>query len=127
MGYAGALTHAAFREQSVTVELLFSHAGNPLSALIRLSTWSRWSHVALVVDRDFVVEADAREGVRLAPFSGAWRGAGMALWWDWPAAIRGRSLLPRRARSASLSTTAARSVWPCTGTGRMTSDGFVAN
>lgn len=52
------------------IELLFSTSRNPLSALIRLAIWSRWSHVALVVDGGFVVEADAREGVRLAPFSG---------------------------------------------------------
>lgn len=50
------------------VELLFSTTRNPLSTLIRLATWSRWSHVALVVNRDFVVEADAREGVRERPF-----------------------------------------------------------
>lgn len=46
-----------------TVQLLFSTSGGPISALIRTATWSRWSHVALVVGND-VIEASPRFGVR---------------------------------------------------------------
>lgn len=46
--------------------LLFSTTGSPFSALIRATTWSRWSHVALI-DGDSVIEAAALHGVRRIP------------------------------------------------------------
>lgn len=48
-----------------TVSLLFSTSGHPMSAAIRLSTWSDWSHVA--IDGDEVIEATALAGVRHFP------------------------------------------------------------
>lgn len=45
------------------IRLLFSTTNNPLSAVIRSATWSRWSHVA-VVDGSSVIEAAAIYGVR---------------------------------------------------------------
>ncbi|MCU1718681.1 YiiX/YebB-like N1pC/P60 family cysteine hydrolase [Pseudomonas sp. 5P_3.1_Bac2] len=47
----------------MSVRLLFSTSRYPFSLLIRASTWSRWSHVALV-DADRVIEATALAGVR---------------------------------------------------------------
>lgn len=49
-----------------TVRLLFSTTHWPLSAVIRVATWSWWSHVALV-DGDSVIEAVAVHGVRRGP------------------------------------------------------------
>ncbi len=49
-----------------TVSLLFSTSGHPMSAAIRLGTWSDWSHVA-IIDGDVVIEATAPAGVRRFP------------------------------------------------------------
>lgn len=49
-----------------TVSLLFSTSGHPMSAAIRLGTWSDWSHVA-IIDGDEVIEATAPAGVRRFP------------------------------------------------------------
>lgn len=49
-----------------TVSLLFSTSGHPMSAAIRLSTWSDWSHVA-IIDGDEVIETTAPAGVRRFP------------------------------------------------------------
>lgn len=52
------------------LKLLFCTApSNPLSWAIRVRTWSRWSHVALV-DGDSVIEAVALKGVVRTPL---WR------------------------------------------------------
>ena len=48
------------------VRILFCSNRNPLSVVIRASTWSRWSHVALV-DGESVIEATGLHGVRRAP------------------------------------------------------------
>ena len=53
-----------------TITLLFSTTANPFSGLIRVATWSRWSHVA-IVDGDHVIEAVALHGVRRVPLSEA--------------------------------------------------------
>lgn len=58
----------------LTIKLLFSTTHYPFSALIRATTWSRWSHVALI-DGDQVIEAVALEGVRQGSLSGALSGA----------------------------------------------------
>lgn len=52
------------------VQLLFTRRRHPGSALIRVATWSRWSHVALV-DGDEVIEAAAPHGVRRASVGAA--------------------------------------------------------
>ena len=44
------------------ITLLFTTSYHPLSAVIRATTWSRWSHVALV-DGNTVIEAAAPGGV----------------------------------------------------------------
>lgn len=49
-----------------TVSLLFSTSGHPMSAAIRVGTWSDWSHVA-IIDGDEVIEATAPAGVRRFP------------------------------------------------------------
>ena len=49
-----------------TISLLFSTSGHPMSAAIRLGTWSDWSHVA-IIDGDEVIEATAPAGVRRFP------------------------------------------------------------
>lgn len=53
-----------------TITLLFSMTANPVSAMIRAATWSRWSHVA-IVDGDHVIEAVALHGVRRVPLTEA--------------------------------------------------------
>lgn len=45
------------------LQLLFSTTRKPFSGLIRMATWSRWSHVALVTEAH-VIEAVALGGVR---------------------------------------------------------------
>jgi uncharacterized protein YycO len=50
-----------------TVPLLFSTTSSPFSWLIRLLTWSRWSHVS-IVDGDDVIEAHALHGVIRRPY-----------------------------------------------------------
>lgn len=45
------------------IQLLFSTTHHPFSGLIRVATWSRWSHVALVAG-PHVIEAVALGGVR---------------------------------------------------------------
>ena len=47
-----------------TVELLFTRRHAPTAPLLRAFAWSSWSHVALVTDRDTIIEAVAFEGVR---------------------------------------------------------------
>lgn len=54
----------------MTVRLLFSTTRLPFSLLIRATTWSRWSHVALV-DGNQVIEAAAPGGVRVSPLKEA--------------------------------------------------------
>lgn len=49
-----------------TIALLFSTTANPMSAVIRAFTFSRWSHVA-IIDGDTVIEAAALHGVRRVP------------------------------------------------------------
>lgn len=49
-----------------TISLLFSTSGHPMSAAIRLGTWSDWSHVA-IIDGGEVIEATAPAGVRRFP------------------------------------------------------------
>lgn len=46
-----------------SIQLLFSTTHYPFSGLIRVATWSRWSHVALVSGAH-VIEAVALAGVR---------------------------------------------------------------
>lgn len=48
------------------LQLLFSANCDPISALIRAATWSRWSHVS-VVDGNSVIEAVAFHGVQRVP------------------------------------------------------------
>lgn len=45
-----------------TVAVLFSTTSNPFSWLIRMMTWSRWSHVS-IVDGDTIIQAHALHGV----------------------------------------------------------------
>lgn len=53
-----------------TVRLLFSNNAGLFSRLVRLATWSRWSHVA-IIDGDTVIEATARRGVHRTPLATA--------------------------------------------------------
>ncbi|CUA82081.1 MULTISPECIES: YiiX/YebB-like N1pC/P60 family cysteine hydrolase [Gulbenkiania] len=52
------------------IQLLFTTTRLPASWLIRLGTWSAWSHVALV-DGDRVIESVMGHGVRSVPLSSA--------------------------------------------------------
>lgn len=52
------------------ITLLFTTSNHPLSAVIRATTWSRWSHVALV-SGDMVIEAAAPGGVTRRPLADA--------------------------------------------------------
>lgn len=45
-----------------TVAVLFSTTNSPFSWLIRMITWSRWSHVS-IVDGDTIIQAHALHGV----------------------------------------------------------------
>lgn len=45
---------------------MFSTSSRPMSAAIRICTWSDWSHVA-IIDGDVVIEATAPAGVRRFP------------------------------------------------------------
>jgi uncharacterized protein YycO len=53
-----------------TVAVLFSTTSSPFSWLIRLLTWSRWSHVS-VIDGDTIIEAHALHGVIRTPLAEA--------------------------------------------------------
>lgn len=53
-----------------TVTLLFSTTSSPFSWLIRLLTWSRWSHVS-VVDGATIIQAHALHGVIRTPLAEA--------------------------------------------------------
>lgn len=53
-----------------TVAVLFSTTSSPFSWLIRLLTWSRWSHVS-IVDGDTIIQAHALRGVIRTPLSEA--------------------------------------------------------
>lgn len=53
-----------------TVALLFSTTSSPFSWLIRLLTWSRWSHVS-IVDGDTIIQAHALHGVTRTPYAEA--------------------------------------------------------
>lgn len=50
-----------------TVAVLFSTTSNPFSWLVRVLTWSQWSHVS-IVDGDDVIEAHALYGVIRRPY-----------------------------------------------------------
>lgn len=54
------------------ITLMFSTADTAFSALIRATTWSSWSHVALV-DGDSVIEASVFKGVRRVSLADAVR------------------------------------------------------
>lgn len=53
-----------------TVAVLFSTTNSPFSWLIRLLTWSRWSHVS-IVDGDTIIQAHALHGVIRTPLAKA--------------------------------------------------------
>lgn len=53
-----------------TVALLFSTTNSPFSWLIRLLTWSRWSHVS-IIDGDEIIQAHALQGVVAASYQEA--------------------------------------------------------
>lgn len=53
-----------------TVAVLFSTTTSPFSWLIRLLTWSRWSHVS-IVDGDTIIQANALHGVIRTPLAEA--------------------------------------------------------
>lgn len=48
------------------MKLIFVRNNKPFSWLIRVFTWSRWSHVG-IVDGDNVIEATATHGVVITP------------------------------------------------------------
>jgi len=52
-----------------SIQLLFSANCDPISAVIRAATWSRWSHVS-VVDGGSVIEAAPLHGVRRVSLGG---------------------------------------------------------
>lgn len=56
------------------ISLLFSTSGHPMSAVIRVGTWSDWSHVA-IIDGNEVIEATAPAGVRRFPINHTKRSA----------------------------------------------------
>lgn len=51
-----------------TMKVIFARNNKPISLLIRLVTWSRWSHCA-VVDGNFVIEARGGCGVVITPLT----------------------------------------------------------
>lgn len=51
-----------------TIKVIFARNNKPISLLIRLVTWSRWSHCA-VVDGNFVIEAKGGCGVVITPLT----------------------------------------------------------
>jgi hypothetical protein len=51
-----------------TVRVIFARNKKPISLLIRLVTWSRWSHCA-VLDGEFVIEAKGGCGVVITPLN----------------------------------------------------------
>lgn len=56
------------------MRLVFSTKNwNPFSWVIKIFTWSKWSHVGLV-DGDYVIEATALNGVRRVPLEVALEG-----------------------------------------------------
>lgn len=50
-----------------TIKIIFGRNNLPFSWLIRIVTWSRWSHCAVVINDDYVVEARAFKGVVITP------------------------------------------------------------
>ncbi len=50
------------------MKLIFGRNNLPFSWLIRIFTWSRWSHVGIVVN-DKVIEATALHGVVMTPIA----------------------------------------------------------
>lgn len=48
------------------VNLIYSKSNHPISIIIRLVTWSRWSHVG-IIDGDHVIEAKGGKGVIRTP------------------------------------------------------------
>lgn len=44
------------------MKVIFSRSHKPISFLIRAFTWSRWSHIGVIVD-DYVIESIASKGV----------------------------------------------------------------
>lgn len=57
------------------ITLLFTAKKAPGSIFIRVATWSRWSHVALVCGDGSVIEAIGFKGVRRIPFEEAIHGS----------------------------------------------------
>lgn len=53
------------------IRLLFTTNKNPFSYVIRLVTWSQWSHVAFVCEDGSVIESMAPHGVRHVSFEKA--------------------------------------------------------
>jgi uncharacterized protein YycO len=51
------------------IKLVFSSKRNIGSYIIRLFTWSSWSHVSYLDDEGFITEAIGFEGVRRVPLS----------------------------------------------------------
>lgn len=51
------------------MQILFGRSLHPSSLLIRLFTRSRYSHVAIVIDKGMVLEATAKDGVTLCLLS----------------------------------------------------------
>lgn len=57
------------------IYLLFTARKNIGSKVIRLATWSKWSHVALLCSDGSVIESVGKYGVRRVKFSEAVKGA----------------------------------------------------
>lgn len=49
-----------------TIPVIFARTWKPFSLIIRLFTWSRWSHCG-IIDGDNVIEATAAHGVVVTP------------------------------------------------------------
>lgn len=45
-----------------TIQLIFSRSKLPFSPLVQLATWSRWSHVGIVMDNNMVLESTFTHG-----------------------------------------------------------------
>ena len=55
---------------STKIRLIFSNSSQPLSPLIRWVTWSDWSHVAILVDDNLIIESTlSRGGVKIDSLS----------------------------------------------------------
>lgn len=47
---------------STKIRLIFSNSNLPLSPFIRWVTWSDWSHVAILVDENLIIESTLSQG-----------------------------------------------------------------